>query len=111
MRLSELTEGSQFIILNEINRELRDLKRGTYWHEQYRSEGASNMFRWFQGFIKFRRSVLDNCDIDDSLSQWVGCSISTEPSALFGKMNVPQHRFYEIYSKAVGLSKELAGEL
>ncbi len=111
MRLSELTEGSQFIILNEIKRELRDWKRTTWWHKQYRSEGESNMFRWFQGFIKFRRNVLDNCDIDDSLFQWVGCSISSEHSVLIGKMNVPQHRFYEIYLEAVRLSKELAGEL
>lgn len=104
MRLSELTEGGKFLILNRINRELKDWKRTKWWqHKQPEGEAASNMFRWFQEFIKFRRKILDNCHIGDSLSQWIGHSITDDRYNLMRKINVPQLSFLDDYQKAIRL--------
>ena len=110
MRLSELTGEGRFLILSRINRELKDWKRTKWWqHKQPKGEAASNMFRWFQEFSKFRRKVLDNHNIGDSLSQWIGHSITDNRYNLMCKINVPQLSFLDDYQKAIRLW-ELANE-
>lgn len=101
MKLSELRK--QYLIHDQFKRELREWKRMSWWHN------SENMMNHFKSFIKFRRNVLNDMDIEQALSEWIGADFN-DRHAVKNKMNVPQLWFYDAYNRAHSLTIQLQRE-
>jgi len=100
MKFSELADVSKYSIRNYFEWELKFYKKTKWWHEQERDQrGSSHLLRDFQDFIIFRRKVLDDCDIGNSLSEWIGYPITGSHEVLICKINSPKLSFLDIYAK------------
>lgn len=102
MKLSELADVSKDSIRDYFEWELKFFKKAKWWHEQERDQrGSSYLLRHFQDFIIFRRKVIDDCDIGNSLSELIGYPITGNREVLMSKINSPQLSFLHIYEKIV----------
>lgn len=63
----------------------------------------------FKSFIKFRRNILNDMDIEQALSEWIGADFN-ERYKLMEKINVPQLFFYDAYNKAKKITISLQEE-
>ena len=100
MKLKDLTTNGQQEIISRIEQEERNFEKSSIWWRGKSGEACENMQCWFDEHQEFKKSVLNNQDIEEAFSKWVGVekygdAVKTQ------NQNIPQLMFYGVYKKAL----------